>query len=53
MSGSTVGTLNLYASGTNNNELETNPIWSVTGDHGEQWIRGEVSLSSEEPYSVI
>ena len=52
MSGNTVGTLNLYASGTGNNELETNPIWSISGEQGDQWRQGDVSLSSEVPYSV-
>ena len=47
-----MGTLNLYASGTGNNELETNPIWSISGDQGDQWIQGEASLSSNTPYSV-
>ena len=53
MAGNTVGTLNVYASGTGNNELETNPIWSISGEQGDQWIQGEVLLSSEVPYSVI
>ena len=52
MSGNSVGTLNLYASGTENNELETNPIWSISGDQGEQWILGTATLSSPVPYSV-
>ena len=52
MSGSSIGTLNLYASGTGNNELESNPIWSVMGEQGDEWIAGNVSLSSYVPYSV-
>ena len=52
MSGNSVGTLNLYASGTGNNELEKNPIWSLSGDQGEQWMRGRTFLSSSVSYSV-
>lgn len=52
MSGNSIGTLNLYASGTGNSELETNPIWSISGDQEDQWKQGEVSLSSQVPYSV-
>lgn len=52
MLGNTIGTLNVYASGTGNNELESNPIWSISGEQGDKWILGEVNLSSAVPYSV-
>ena len=52
MRGNTVGTLSLYASGTGNDELETNPIWSVTGEQGDEWVAGNVTLSSTVPYAV-
>ena len=52
MSGGSVGTLNLYVSGSGNNELETNPVWSTTGEQGEFWIEGSVAVSSTVQYKV-
>ncbi|KAH3720854.1 hypothetical protein DPMN_063763 [Dreissena polymorpha] len=50
MYGTSTGRLDVYQA------LETfvpgNLMWSVTGDHGNAWLQGQVALESAQNYSV-
>ncbi|XP_052248005.1 MAM and LDL-receptor class A domain-containing protein 1-like isoform X2 [Dreissena polymorpha] len=51
MYGTSTGRLDVYQA------LETfvpgNLMWSVTGDHGNAWLQGQVALESAQNYSII
>ncbi|CAK8694007.1 unnamed protein product [Clavelina lepadiformis] len=53
MSGGSMGRLNVYVSGTGNNDLETNPILTLEGDQGSAWLEETIEISSLVPYSII
>ncbi|KAH3887695.1 hypothetical protein DPMN_011713 [Dreissena polymorpha] len=48
MYGSTIGTLTVYlVTGATNTTL-----WSLSGDHGDQWFNGQTGYSSVTPFTV-
>jgi len=52
MSGNTVGTLNVFASGTTVPHLDSNAIWSRSGEQADAWMQAVVNISSPALYSV-
>ena len=51
MSGAHIGKLNIYIATTYGQP--GNKVWSMSGDKGSQWLRGEVQLSSSANFQVI
>ena len=48
MYGGQVGSLNVFIN-TNYSEVS---IWSQTGNQGDKWMFGQVSIRKKEPYKV-
>lgn len=53
MDGRNVGSLNIYVQELHRAGSNT-PLWSMSGDQGEQWRHGRVSIiNPDSPYKVI
>ncbi|XP_077865040.1 MAM and LDL-receptor class A domain-containing protein 2-like [Saccoglossus kowalevskii] len=50
MSGSTIATLNVYFESSN---VPMSLLWSTSGDHGEQWHQGRITVNSTEEFWII
>eukprot|EP00795_Rhopilema_esculentum_P012712 gene12712-3431_t len=51
MSGAHIGQLNIYTATTYGQP--GNKVWSMSGDKGSQWLRGEVQVSNSANFQVI
>nr|XP_026691416.1 MAM and LDL-receptor class A domain-containing protein 1-like [Ciona intestinalis] len=52
MFGDDIGTLNVYVITDPPPYYYDNPVWSVTGDQGNQWLLGEVNISFPLDYMI-
>ena len=50
MFGAGMGTLNLYIRRAG--KLDTRPVWTMTGDQGNQWYRGQVTVTESRSWNV-
>ncbi|EDO47787.1 predicted protein [Nematostella vectensis] len=54
MYGTTVGTLTLYLkTGRGNSSAVETPIWSLSGNFGDQWMNGQAPISSTGWYQIV
>ncbi|XP_033753485.1 MAM and LDL-receptor class A domain-containing protein 1-like [Pecten maximus] len=48
MNGAGIGTLNVYYMNSTNNK-----IFSMSGNHGDVWMKGNVTLVSTQPFKIL
>ena len=54
MFGPSTGTLNVYIAEDNQDVITMgSPVWSVTGDQGDLWLKGGANVTSSTTYIII
>ena len=54
MFGPNIGTLNIYVAEDNQDIITLgSPVWSLTGDQGDLWLKGAANLTSSTTYIII